>query len=68
MDNFQVDIGDGVERLANNDEVYENVTNTNVQDDVAIPPKMEIGTNTTSVDTAVLIDTAASNHMVPAGS
>ena len=48
--------------------------NTKVQEEVAFPAMMEIGTDTTPVDTAefintaVFIDTAASNHMVPAGS
>ena len=68
LENFQVVIGDGAERPPSNDEVYEHVTNTKVQEDVAFPAMMDIGTDTTPVDTAVFIDTAASNHMVPAGS
>ena len=47
---------------------YKHVTNTKVQEDVAFPATMEIVTDATPVDTAVFIDTAASNHMVPAGS
>ena len=52
-ENFQVVIGD---------EIHEHVTNTKVQEDIAFRAMMEIGTDTTPVDTA------ASNHMVPAGS
>ena len=41
---------------------------TQVQEDIAFPAMMEIGTSTPPGDTAVFIDTAASSHMVTAES
>ena len=68
LENFWFVIGDGAERPPSNDEVYEHATITKVQEDVAFPAMMGIETDTTPVDTAVFIDTAASNHIVPARS
>ena len=48
--------------------MYEHVTNTKVQEDIAFPAMLKIETGTTPGDTAVFIDTAASNHMVTAES
>ena len=42
FENFQVVVGDGAERPPSNDEVYEHVTNTKVQEDVAFLTMMEI--------------------------
>ena len=42
--------------------------NTQVQEDIAFPAMMEIGTSTPHGDTAVFIDTAASSHMATAES
>ena len=67
-EDFQVVVGDGAEHPPRNDEMYEHVTNTKVLEDVAFPAMMEIGTGTTPGDTAVFIDTAASNHTVTAES
>ena len=53
LENFQVVVEDSAERPPSNDEIYEHVTNTKVQEDIAFLAKMEIGTDTTPVDTAV---------------
>ena len=68
LENCQAVVGDGAERPPSNDEIYEHGTNEKVQEDIAFPAMMETGNGTIPGHTAVFIDTAASNHMVPAGS
>ena len=59
LENFQVVVGDGAQRLPCNDSIHEHVMNTRGQEDIAFPAMTEFGTGTTPGDTAaVFIDTA----------
>ena len=57
-----------MECSSSQDKVREDGKNTQVQEDIAFPAMMEIGTSTSPGDTAVFIDTTASSHMVTAES
>ena len=65
---FQVVVGDGTECSSSQDKIRQDAKNTQVQEDIAFPAMMEIGTSTPHGDTAVFIDTAASSHMATAES
>ena len=65
---FQVVVGDGTECSSSQDKIRQDAKNTQVQEDIAFPAMMEIGTGTPPGDTAVFIDTAASSHMLTAES
>ena len=68
LESFQVAVGDGAECSSSQDKMREYRKNTQVQEDIAFPAMMEIGTSTPPGDTAVFLDTAALSHMVTAES
>ena len=68
LESFQVVVGDGAECPSSQDKTREDGKNTQVQEDIAFPAMMKIGTSTPPGDTAVFLDTAALSHMVTAES
>ena len=68
LESFQVVVGDGAECPSSQDKTREDGKNTQVQEDIAFPAMMKIGTSTPPGDTAVFIDTTASSHIVTAES
>ena len=62
LESVQVVVGEGAEYSPNHDQIREDGTNTQVQEDIAFPAMMDIGTCTPPGDAAVFMDTAVASY------